>query len=372
MKIFYFGVYNNFGGLETYSKNLISGIKKIDDRINFHIISTSNDFSYKQTFLDLKCEISIIPSPYKHPLKFYLSLMKILKSASKEDIFHINICSFRNSLLFLAAKRSKIKCVVVGHNSDIFSRGMVFLHKINRFYFRNLGLFIAVSQEVKNFMFYKKRHVKIIYNGINSELYSYNDKYNNEIRNQYNLHSNDIVLGMVARISKEKNQTFAIDVLKELLNQYKNVKLLLVGKENECQITNYVSDKNVKNNVVICGQKVTNVYKFYSAIDIYLFPSISEGFPISRLEALASGLEIISSIYVPKLANSSIDKNILYLSLDKNIWVEELSKRIEIIEKENNDKNNSKITKRKNILKGTEFEIDTVNKAYIEIYYSFS
>ena len=41
--------------------------------------------------------------------------------------------------------------------------------------------------------------------------------------------------------------------------------------------------------------KVSNIHEYYSIADLFIFPSFSEGSPVSLLEAMASGLNIIAS-----------------------------------------------------------------------------
>ena len=59
-----------------------------------------------------------------------------------------------------------------------------------------------------------------------------------------------------------------------------------------------------------------DVYKIYSAMDFFLFPSLHEGFPLTLIEAQASGLKIICSDRISE--NTNITKKIKYISLNKN------------------------------------------------------
>ena len=73
----------------------------------------------------------------------------------------------------------------------------------------------------------------------------------------------------------------------------------------------------------------SNVNEYLSAFDMFAFPSLWEGMPLSVLEAQASGL--------PCFISNTIDKDIIVtdivtmLPLDKGtrFWVEKLPKKIE-------------------------------------------
>ena len=59
---------------------------------------------------------------------------------------------------------------------------------------------------------------------------------------------------------------------------------------------------------------------FYNAFDLFLFPSIQEGFGMTLIEAQINGLPIIASNFVPKETNES--GSIIFLDLEKNKWLE--------------------------------------------------
>ena len=63
---------------------------------------------------------------------------------------------------------------------------------------------------------------------------------------------------------------------------------------------------NVENAVVFAGGHI-DVEKYYSAMDVFLFPSLWEGLGMVAVEAQTNGLHVISSDAVPKLADIGAD-----------------------------------------------------------------
>ena len=70
---------------------------------------------------------------------------------------------------------------------------------------------------------------------------------------------------------------------------------------------------------------VLNVNEYYSAFDVFAFPSLREGTPLALLEAQANGLPCIISDTIPQDAIAT--DLVIQLSLDdKKSWIEQLSK----------------------------------------------
>ncbi|WP_034442347.1 glycosyltransferase family 4 protein [Butyrivibrio sp. AE2032] len=82
-----------------------------------------------------------------------------------------------------------------------------------------------------------------------------------------------------------------IDIIIEVARQYPNIDFILVGP-----IDKYYSSLSIPNNIRMLGaKKHDEVVKYMVDSDVFLFPSFSEGFSISLLEAMFYGLPIIAS-----------------------------------------------------------------------------
>ena len=111
-----------------------------------------------------------------------------------------------------------------------------------------------------------------------------------------------IVVGHVGRLSSEKNQAFAIEVLRELRRRGCDAILLLVGEgEDRDKLYELAKQAEVDEAVVFYGIS-DDVGGLCSAMDIFIFPSLFEGFGIAVLEAECSGLPVICSDGVPREA----------------------------------------------------------------------
>lgn len=355
MTIYYFGVYDTNGGLENFAKNLISSIIQKDINISFKIITTCSKISFEDYFeRTLKCEIIKVDDPHRHPIRFYQQMLDICKKAkASNDIVHLNVCSFRNYLLFKACKKTKVKTIVVGHYTKIDDGKMPWLHYLNSKLFLNDFLCISNSPEVTNFMFSKKQKIHFINNGVNQEKFLFSKKAKIEKTNELGI-GDSFVVGQVGRISPEKNQIFSIKVIEQVKERIPNIVLLLVGKEFDSEPRKYVLKNNLSKYVKFIGSVSEGIEKYYSCFDVCLLPSKNEGMSLSLLECVTNGVQSIFSNAVPKLEVSC--NYIHYLDLDIKQWSDLI---VELSSKNKHHQSG---------IKNTVYDLNVCAESYISIY----
>ncbi len=108
------------------------------------------------------------------------------------------------------------------------------------------------------------------------------------------------VIGNVGRLSSEKNQSFLLYVLAELIKERPASRLLLVGDgEEKTKLQKTAERLGVSRYTIFYGTS-SSVERLLSAMDVFAFPSLKEGFGISCIEAQASGLPVVCSERIPE------------------------------------------------------------------------
>ena len=80
-----------------------------------------------------------------------------------------------------------------------------------------------------------------------------------------------------------KNHSFLIDVFKSVHDKNRNSKLLLVGTGNgQSNIREKVDNLGLSDSVIFLGNR-GDVNRILQAMDVFLFPSLYEGLPLSDL-----------------------------------------------------------------------------------------
>lgn len=156
---------------------------------------------------------------------------------------------------------------------------------------------LACGKEAGNYLYGESRFFKkgiIIKNGINTRIFTIDNHIRENMRNKLGIEGK-FVIGHVGRMSVEKNHSFLMDVFNEVYSKDKDTILLLVGTGTLLpELKKKAMELGIENNVVFAGQR-TDIAEVLQAMDIFVFPSIYEGLPVSVVEAQASGLPCVVS-----------------------------------------------------------------------------
>lgn len=132
--------------------------------------------------------------------------------------------------------------------------------------------------------------IKVIYNGIIPEDIQ-KTKSNNLI---YTKKDDEIVIGNAGRFVKQKNHKFFIDLAVELKKRNFNFKILLGGSGKlQPEIESLAKQMNVDDKVIFPGF-IEDIASFMQCIDIYVLPSLWEGFGYVLVEAMANKKPILA------------------------------------------------------------------------------
>lgn len=301
------------GGVETMIYNYCSHLGK--DRYEFHLLYQHNPSKKNvEEFESIGFKLKRIPSKVKHPIKNYLSTKKYFKENSF-DVVHCHM-TLMNFIPLIAAKKCKVPIRIChSHNSDVRNKNIFikFLYAIlKKICINNATDLVACGIDAGKYM-YGKREFIIINNSLDLKKFEYNNTIREKIRKKYGIEKNEILIGHIGRFTNQKNHKFIINLFTELINkkntENKNYKLLLIGDgEQKSKVEEMVKNDDLKDKVIFTGV-VDNTNEFYSAIDIFILPSLWEGLPVVGIEAQVSGL--------PCLFSSNIDNNVV-LNLDRS------------------------------------------------------
>ncbi len=238
-------------------------------------------------------------------IKAFFALKKIMKKG-KYDIVHLHSAK-AGFLGRLAAKSAGIKKIYYTvHSWSFYNKSeygfmekvFIAMEKIGAF---GVSKIICVSNRVMADGIRKKiaSHKKfmLIQNGIDFNIENKRD----EIRANYGIKSNDIVVAMVARLAYPKDPLLFLQVAKETLRQnsgqVQDVKFILLGAgplQKKCH--DFVEANGLENKVLLLGEKdPIEAREMFFSFDIFVLLSHFEGMPITILEAMFSGLPVVAS-----------------------------------------------------------------------------
>lgn len=162
--------------------------------------------------------------------------------------------------------------------------------------------------------FYNAEKSRVVWNGsangidINKFDYSNKEIWKKQIRQEYNIPDNKIILGFLGRVGKDKGFEELMATFKSLKSKYTNIVLLYVGPNEKPDTVNQESLKFFEDcpDIIYTGGWVDDAERYYAAMDIFLFPSYREGFGNVVIEAEAMGVPVVVSD-IPGPQNGMVD-----------------------------------------------------------------
>lgn len=165
---------------------------------------------------------------------------------------------------------------------------------------------------------------QIINNAIDVAAYTYGPTKRQEMRRQLGL-ENEFTIGHVGRFSQPKNHPFLLDIFAALLKKETNAVLLLVGGGADMpKIQAKAQELGIAERVRFLGVR-SDVADLMQTMDVFAFPSLYEGLPVTMVEAQASGLPCIISDKVPPeciLTEGLV--NIMPMFASPEVWAEKI------------------------------------------------
>ena len=104
------------------------------------------------------------------------------------------------------------------------------------------------------------------------------------------------IIGVIGKISQQKNQVFAVKVFYHIKQRLKDLKLVFFGDEDKrygAELRKVVQRLGLSDSVVFAGFK-SNIQDIYESIDVLLVPSVFETSSLVCIEAMASGVPVIT------------------------------------------------------------------------------
>lgn len=317
------------GGIES---RLIDWYKNIDRSIvQFDLVKLTNADDNNQlirNFKDLGGNVFTLPQFSITSIRSFIqALNDFFEKNSDYDVVHCH-SSLSGSFVLQEAKKNNISVRIMHSRTTQFDPGSKllpirkYLKKRSNKYATH---FFACSKEAGEWQFGKENvdngNVMVINNGIESEKFIFNAGVREKVRQDLKLNES-FTIGHIGRFSSVKNHTFLLDVFKEITKRHSDSKLLLIGDgPEEYNIKQKVRDMDLEDKVLFLGRQ-KDVEKYLHSLDVFIFPSLFEGFGTVAIEAQASGVKCIVSDGVPRSVDISDLIEHLPLSAQPREWAE--------------------------------------------------
>lgn len=313
-------------GGEVYDRELLARFAKGGHQVE--VLLPKNKPYDKLSNLHVEyAPIKIIFPAYLYSIIIIPYLFKKYKE-TKFDILRVHVHFLAFGALFFKLFYKDVPIVAHYHldeNSLIFNL-------VNNFFLNRCDVVIADSiylkkQLIKKFKLSPNK-VKVIYCG--TDLNIKPGPKDGIIERKFNTYKK-VVLIYMGRLISRKRPDFLIEVFRDVHKKFPKTTLLIFGEgplkaKLKAQINQYKLQKSVFLTGFTFGKEKN---RFYNTSDIFVFPSINEGFVLVILEALAAGLPIVTSRAVSfEEAILQNQNGYLVPPFNKTKWIEALQKLI--------------------------------------------
>lgn len=324
----------NRGGLETMLMNYYRHIDRSKVQFDF-LVHRSERGAFDDEIEALGGRIFRMPPIHpRYFYQYYRDLDAFFITHPEYTVVHSHLDVLSTFVLYAAKKHGVPVRIAHSHNTGFSDTG---LRKAFKLWSRKLlnaqcTHFFACSTDAGVFQFGRKLidegKLTVLHNGIDTTAFTFQKAVRERVRREMGL-GNSFVFGNVGRFDPQKNHSFLIDVFKEIAALRPDARLLLIG---DGRLRPHIEEKaaslGLTNRVIFTGIR-SDVNKLMMAMDLFLFPSLYEGFPVTGIEAQCTGLPVLAANTItPTVALTS---NVYFMSLESSSreWAQ---KAISIIE----------------------------------------
>ncbi len=288
--------YLGSGGSEKYIYSLA---KKLHGTLCEFTIAYSQDGPGRSAFEELG--IDLIPFQMKKPFDLKAAL-QLKKLCSRRSIQTIHTHFLRENYISVLSKLAGNKVGIINTRHMLFENTKK-VALANRLFTAFNSRIIAVSRHVMDRLLEEgisKNRISMIYNGVEPE--DWTGPAVSSFREDLGISADEVLITSVSRFSPEKGHDFVIDAIRYLKDNKldlglseKKYRFVLAGSGPVFETIKEKSKSvGLENDILFTGY-VNNVKELLKASDIFISHSVNEAIGIAILEAMASGLPVITT-----------------------------------------------------------------------------
>ena len=152
-----------------------------------------------------------------------------------------------------------------------------------------------VKQDIIQWYGIPENQIEVVYNGVDTErFHPRNRQYQEEIRRRYGIEDEFVIL-FVSNNFRMKGLGYLVKALAEIRKEDRRpFKLLVLGRDRQGPYLRLAKERGISKEVVFAGS-TDEPEKYYGAADLLVHPTFYDACSLTVLEALASGLPVITT-----------------------------------------------------------------------------
>lgn len=296
IRVLHVVTYMGRGGLETMLMNYYRHIDRNKVQFDF-LVHRDFEADYDREILDLGGKIYHVSRLIPWSRSYRAELKQFFHEHPEYRIVHVHQDCLSSVALQCAAECGVPVRIAHSHSSGAVKNVK---YPIKLHYMKQIPKYatqmFACGKQAGDWMFSGNEYI-IIRNAIDTGKYRYSSVVEKQVRDEFEL-GEIIVFGHVGNFTPAKNHLFLLEVFQEILKRKSEAILLLVGGgEKMDSVKEKAESMGIQDKIVFTGVR-SDVNRLMQAMNVFVFPSVYEGLPVTMIEAQASGLPCIISDHV--------------------------------------------------------------------------
>lgn len=292
---------NEGSGFTTYTKSLISALARIDHKNEYFIYL---DQALERPYIERGCNVKDVIVPANFGGFFWKQCSVPFEAIQKNrniDLFHFlcnspsytcpgNLVYTIHDLIFWLHPGS----IPLGHYLSLRLQMPIGAKRAKKI----ITVSLSAKKDICRFLHVDPQKVEVIYEGVDEDLAIVTDMAKRElVRERYQLPNSFILY--LGSFLPHKNIPFLLKAFADLpAILRKKFPLVLAGNpgKNLDSVNGHIVSLNIQRDVIVTGYvQNSDLATLYSMADLFVFPSLYEGFGLPPLEAMACCTPVISS-----------------------------------------------------------------------------
>ncbi len=170
---------------------------------------------------------------------------------------------------------------------------------VNKFLLRKHDRVVAVGDQVRQALIdnegFRSNRVEVIHNGVPVEKFKKSEEDRRLARQKLQVKDSEFVIVQVARLNALKDHLTSVAAMAILAKDFRQARLVFVGEGEERQSIEAAITQNQLQGVVKLTGVTSDVATYLHAADAFLLSSVSEGIPLTLIEAMSAELACVST-----------------------------------------------------------------------------
>jgi glycosyltransferase involved in cell wall biosynthesis len=302
MKVLFVMTARTVGGAEIYAERLVSSLS---DSCQFTVALSDHpdmtDFAQR-----LRERARVLPFPLDRTSQLPVVAHRLRQLGARHDVIHLNSNhpgSRLGILMGYVLPRSSRPVVCVEHGASPISaievpRSIAWsLPALFRWSRRSVARIVAVSEENKRTLVDLYRlpagKITVVHNGADLTLYA--EPLPGTLRQELGLTPDQPLIIVLGRLSPNKGQQYLVQAAPAILAQFPTAHFVLAGNpDGRAHLEESIRAASLDSHFSLIGFR-TDVANLLRSSDLFVLPSLAEGFSLAIIEALAAGLPVIAT-----------------------------------------------------------------------------